>query len=73
MPTLQDLLNASDAKASQGNWWPACNGTEQPFIARSGKRLLYMYQPSTGKHAYLDCESDLILSDEEARIYLATW
>lgn len=49
------------------NWMPACGGTETPFTARSGRRLLYCWQPSTGRHAYLDLGSDLILSDEEAQ------
>ena len=54
-------------------WRPACNGTETAFTSRSGKRLLYAWQPSTGKHAYLDLGTDIILSDEEARIALATY
>jgi len=58
---------------SQGNWEPACGGTEMPFISRSGRRLLYCYQASTGSHGYLDCDTDIILSDEEARAYLQTW
>jgi hypothetical protein len=53
------------------NWIPACGGTEQPFISRTGRRLLYCWQPSTGRHAYLDLGSDLILSDEEAQYALA--
>jgi hypothetical protein len=56
---------------SQGNWYPANGGTEIPFISRTGKKLLYVWQPSTGNHAYLDCGTDLILSDEEARLALA--
>jgi hypothetical protein len=52
------------------NWYPANNGIETPFITRTGHRLLYCWQPSTGNHAYLDCGTDLILSDEEAKIIL---
>lgn len=48
------------------NWIPANAGREQPFISRSGRRLLYCYQPSSGQHAYLDCEHDIILSADEA-------
>jgi hypothetical protein len=51
---------------SEGDWFPASNGTETPFHARTGKRLLYCWQPSTGRHAYLDLGSDIILSDDEA-------
>jgi len=63
-------LVAARKAAEQGNWFPACDGTETPFTARSGRRLLYCYQPSTGRHAYLDLESDMILTDEEARAHL---
>lgn len=55
------------------NWHPACGGTEEPFTTRTGKRLLYVWQPSTNRHAYLDLETDLILSDEEARRALDTY
>lgn len=51
---------------SQGSWIPACNGTEVPFTSRSGHRMLYCWQPSTGKHAYLNVETDIIMSEEEA-------
>jgi hypothetical protein len=55
---------------SNDNWLPANNGTETPFITRTGHRLLYVWQPSTGNHAYLDCETDLILSDVDAQLIL---
>lgn len=61
----------SPANYMNDNWRPACGGTEVPFTSRSGKRLQYVWQPSTGHHAYLDVESDLILSDEEAEACLA--
>ena len=51
---------------NQENWFPACGGTEVPFHTRTGYRLLYVWQPSTGKHAYLNCETESILTDEEA-------
>ena len=70
---LVEQLDALQAKAEQGNWIPACNGTETPFVARSGKRLQYMWQPSTGKHAYIDLDSDLILTDQEAWQHLGTF
>lgn len=65
-PTLADILRAREEKAAQGAWVPACGGTEVPFTTRSGRTLLYCYQPTTGRHAYLDVGTDLILSDEEA-------
>jgi hypothetical protein len=54
------------AKQGNGPWVPACGGTETPFTSRSGKRLLYCWQPATGKHAYLDCGTDIILTQEES-------
>lgn len=68
---LADLLLAVDAAKDQGDWQPANGGTEEPFMTRSRRRLLYCWQPSTGRHAYLDMDSDLILSDEEAQNVLA--
>jgi hypothetical protein len=52
--------------AEQGNWYPASNGSETEFKTRTGRRLLYCYQPSTGNHAYLDLDQDRILTQEEA-------
>ena len=66
-------LVAMRKAAEQGNWFPACDGTEVPFTARTGKRLLYCYQPSTGNHAYLDLGSDIILTDEEANLALGVF
>jgi len=68
--SLADILEACDEAKAQGPWTPACGGTETVFQARTGKRLLYCWQQTTGKHAYLDVDSDIILSDEEARMHL---
>lgn len=51
-------------------WVPACGGTEEPFRARSGARLLYCYNPGQHKHAYLNQDTDTIMTDEEARAAL---
>ena len=53
--------------ADNDNWVPACGGDEKPFISRSGKRLQYVWHPPTGQHAYLDLDTDTILSDEAAQ------
>lgn len=68
--TVAELLAAAQAKAEQGPWVPANGGTEVPFHTRSGRRLLYCWQPTTGRHAYLDCDTDLILSDDDAMLVL---
>lgn len=69
--SVHGRLIEAQKRAEQGNWFPACDGTEVPFHTRTGKRLLYCYQPTTGKHAYLDLGTDIILTDEEATAALA--
>lgn len=56
---------------AQGNWIPACGGTEVPFYSRTGRKLLYVWQPSSGNHAYLDCGTDMLLTSEEHLLYIA--
>lgn len=51
-------------------WVPACGGTETPFPARSGARLLYCFNPRQRRHAYLDLSSDMILTDQEANLHM---
>ncbi len=70
MTNLVELLNQKIARDNNGAWVPACGGTEVPFTTRGGRRLLYCYQATTGRHAYLDLGTDLILSDEEAELVL---
>lgn len=67
MQTLEFTMAVTGNKDS---WVPACGGTEIPFRARSGVRLLYCYNPQRHKHAYLNVDEDIILSDEEARLHL---
>jgi hypothetical protein len=70
---VAELLEQRRLKAEQGDWLPANSGTETPFLTRNRRRLLYVWQPSTGRHAYLDMDSDLILDDAEARLALGTY
>lgn len=67
---LAELLQYKKKTDEQGDWVPACAGTEKPFDTKTGRKLLYCWQPKTGKHAYLDCKTDLILTDEEAALAL---
>ena len=71
--TLSQRIKRVEAEKANGMWLPACQGTEVPFHTRLGRVLLYCWQPSTGRHAYLDTQTDLILSDEEARQALGTY
>lgn len=73
METVAQMLEEKRKKAEQGHWFPANGGSETPFTTRSGRRLLYCWQPTTGNHAYLDCGIDIILTDEEARLALGTY
>ena len=73
MTTLTEHFARLDAWKAEGDWVPASGGTETPFTTRTGARLLYCYRPRDGAHAYLDCGTDMILTDEEARNLLATW
>lgn len=73
MQSVAEILDERTRKAEQGIWIPACGGTETPFTSRLGIRLLYCYQPTTGRHAYLNMDTDFILSDEEARAALDTY
>lgn len=70
MANIAEILKARDELAAQGSWVPGCGGTETPFHTRTGRTLLYCYQASTGHHSYLDCGTDLILTDDEARLAL---
>lgn len=54
-----------------GQWVPAAGRTEPVFTASSGKRMQYMFQPSTGRHAYLDVDSDVIMDDEDALAHIS--
>ena len=51
-------------------WVPACGGTEQPFTTRTGRRIQYLWNKTTGEHAYIDCMTDIILTTEEAQAAL---
>ncbi|MEO8188496.1 MAG: hypothetical protein ABI580_14160 [Burkholderiaceae bacterium] len=44
------------------DWVRACGGTEQPFETRSARALLYMWNRTSGEHAYYDVERDVFLT-----------
>jgi hypothetical protein len=62
--TLVDMLEARQSRAKRGAWVPANGGTEQPFTVR-GYRLQYLWQQATGRHAYINCDTDVLLTDDE--------
>ena len=60
-------------KLDQGNWVPACGGTETPFTARNGMRLLYCWHTGTGEHAYINLDTDMPLSQADAEAVLGLY
>jgi len=40
-------------------WVPANGGHETPFRTRNGLVLLYCWNPATGRHAYINVETDM--------------
>ncbi len=66
-----EFRSAMDRKADQ--YIPACGGLETPFETRTGRRLLYCYNPQLHNHAYLDVASDIILSNEEAGVAMGIY
>lgn len=68
--SLVEYLTRLDQWRAQGPWVPANRGTEEPFVSRSGHRLLYVWQERTGRHAYLDLDTDMVVTDEDAQVLL---
>jgi hypothetical protein len=64
--SVSEQIDAELKRRENGNWYPACGGTETPFTSRSGIRMLYCWQPSTGNHAYINLGTDMIMTQEEA-------
>ena len=63
--TLTEAIETKQALKEQGPWFPACGGTEKPFKV-GFYRYQYMFQPSTRNHAYLNLDTDMFLTDEDA-------
>lgn len=67
---LSAYFKALDKWKADGPWVPASGGTETPFFTKSGLRLLYVHQPRSGQSAYINCDTDIILTNEEAALAL---
>ena len=48
-----------------GNFIPACGGAEKPFKTKSGITVQYLWNPITKEHAYINCNTDILLTDSE--------
>lgn len=42
-------------------WVPGCGKTERPSTTRSGRNIIYGWQPDTGDHRYLDLDANAVL------------
>jgi hypothetical protein len=51
-------MQAQAADPRNGPVIAACGGTEQPFTV-NGRRWLYVYQPSSHRHGYLNLDTDI--------------
>lgn len=56
--------------ANADRWVPAHRGTEQPFVSRSGIRMLYCFNPRQQNHAYINADTDVVMTEEETRAAL---
>lgn len=68
MTNTYEFQMALESQADR--WVPACGGKETPFKTRTGRTLLYCWNACTGDHAYLDVDTDIILTNEEANFAL---
>jgi hypothetical protein len=48
-------------------WVPGCGGSEVPALVH-GAWFLYCFNHKQRRHAYLNMSTDMILSDEEAKL-----
>lgn len=62
--TVAERIAEIEARREQGLWIPSTG--ETPTRYRNGKVLQKCWQPSTGKTAFLNVETDIFLTDEEA-------
>ena len=56
--TSQSIYNRAIQDRAD-TWVPACGGQETPF-EYTGVRWLYVFNPATEKHAYLNLETDAV-------------
>lgn len=61
--SVQIEFEATDLRVGGG-------GKEVPFRSKLGARLLLCWEPATGKHVYVNLDTDMPLSDDEARCHL---
>ena len=69
-PIMAHLLPPPSAcELVENDWIPACGGSEVPFDV-GGRRLHYLWNRTTGEHAYYDLRNDIFLTNAEAHAIL---
>ncbi len=58
MNATTEFRTAVDANAD--TWVPANGGTETPVCDRIGRKFLYVFNPRTGRHDWLDIADDTV-------------
>jgi len=59
-------LEYSRAVATKANRWvPGCGGREVEYLNKSGVRVLYVFNPATQQHGWLNLDSDIVFSTSE--------
>ncbi len=64
--TNQAIPERLEERMARGRWVPASGGTEEPYLTRSGIRVLYVWHTGTCEHAYLNVDTDIIMTPAEA-------
>lgn len=67
--TFKQAMDTAEKRRAQSYWLPASGGTEKPFTTKTGHRVQYMWQPLTGKHAYLNLDNDVFIKDEDLNLF----
>jgi hypothetical protein len=58
---VAEYVMAVDARADR--WVTGCMGTEEP-CTRNGRRMLYVYNPATQQHGWLDLDTDVVTEQD---------
>ena len=69
MKSVIEKIEEIEKRREQGNWQVAGGGSEERF-KKGCYSYTYMWQPSTGRHAYYCHETDMIVTDEQALNWL---
>ena len=63
---VADTLARVRREQEQGRWQVGCGGHEVPFTY-GHTRWLYVFQPSSGRHGYLNLDTDIVHDDYRSK------